>query len=430
MAKAPRTPISLRLYRGSMRAATPLTGLMLNRRIRHGKEDPARIGERNGIPSTPRPDGPLVWVHGASVGEIVSVFPLLESIQHYGYTVLLTSGTVTSARIAADRLPDGVLHQFVPLDTPKFMKRFLDHWRPDLVLLTESELWPNLIMQAAEADTPIVLINGRLSASSFGRWKKMKRTASALFERIDLLLAQDPDDAQRFAKLGAGRIITTGNLKFDVQPPEADAKAMAALRQALQQRPVLLAASTHVGEEKMVIEAHRRLRRQTPELITIIAPRHPQRGGAIAGLAADYGFAAAMRSRGHLPDRGTEIYVADTIGEMGLLYRLAPIVFMGGSLAKRGGQNPIEPAKLGAAILHGPYVSNFAAVYGELNRMRGAATVSDAESLANSVQRLLDDPALVKQMQKTAYDTVKRMGGALERTLNAIQPYLIQLRLR
>ena len=430
MAKAPRTPLSLRLYRGSMRAAAPLTGLMLRRRMKRGKEDPARINERHGIPSLPRPHGPLVWVHGASVGEIVSVFPLLERIKHHGYAVLLTSGTVTSARIAADRLPDGVLHQFVPLDAPKFIKRFLDHWQPDLVLLTESELWPNLILQTAEMETPIVLINGRLSARSFGRWKKMKRTASALLERIDLLLAQEPDDAQRFAKLGAGRVITTGNLKFDVQPPEADKKALAALQNALHQRPVILAASTHVGEEKAVIEAHRRLRQHKPGLITIIAPRHPQRGGAVADLAADYGLPAAMRSRGHLPDRGTEIYIADTIGEMGILYRIAPIVFMGGSLAKRGGQNPIEPAKLGAAILHGPYVSNFTAVYGELNRMHGAATVTDAESLANSVRRLLDDPALVKQMQKTAYDTVMRMGGALERTLNAIQPYLIQLRLR
>jgi 3-deoxy-D-manno-octulosonic-acid transferase len=275
-----------------------------------------------------------------------------------------------------------------------------------------------------------VLINGRLSERSFGRWKKMKRTAAALLERIDLLLVQEPDDAQRFAKLGAGRVITTGNLKFDVQPPEADAKAIADLRQALRQRPVMLAASTHIGEEKVALEAHRRLRQRTPGLITIIAPRHPQRGGAITELAASYGLSAVLRSRGHLPDRGTEIYVADTIGEMGILYRLAPIVFMGGSIAKRGGQNPIEPAKLGSAILHGPYVSNFAAVYGELNRMRGAATVTDAESLANSVQRLLDDPALVKHMQKTAYDTVTRMGGALERTLNAIQPYLIQLRLR
>jgi 3-deoxy-D-manno-octulosonic-acid transferase len=193
---------------------------------------------------------------------------------------------------------------------------------------------------------------------------------------------------------------------------------------------VLLAASTHAGEETAVIEAHRRLRRNAPGLVTIIAPRHPQRGRAVAEIAEQYGLPAVLRSDGYLPDRGTEIYVADTIGEMGIFYRLSPIVFMGGSLTKRGGQNPIEPAKIGSAILHGPYVSNFTAIYGELNRAHGAATVTDAESLANSLQRLFDDPRLVESMHKSAYDTVMRMGGALERTMSAIQPYLVQLRLR
>jgi 3-deoxy-D-manno-octulosonic-acid transferase len=343
---------------------------------------------------------------------------------------LLTSGTVTAAQIASEKLPDGVLHQFLPLDTPKYVKRFLDHWQPNLALLTESELWPNLILQASDAGTPLVLINGRLSERSFARWKKMKRAASALLSRIDLLLVQEPEDARRFAKLGAQRIATTGNLKFDAAPPEAEPRSFAALERSLHRRRVILAASTHAGEEEAVIEAHRRLRRTTPGLVTIIVPRHPQRGIAVAEIAEQHRMPAVLRSRGHLPDRGTEIYIADTIGEMGLFYRLASIVFMGGSLAKRGGQNPIEPAKIGSAILHGPYVSNFTAIYGELNRMRGAATVTDAESLANSLQRLLDDPELVEHMKESAYHTVMRMGGALERTLNAIQPYLVQSRLR
>jgi 3-deoxy-D-manno-octulosonic-acid transferase len=429
MAKA-RTPISLRLYRGSTRIAGPLTSFVLNRRLKRGKEDPERIGERHGIASLPRPGGPLVWVHGASVGEVLAVFPLLGRIRKHGFSVLLTSGTVTAAQIASDKLPEGVLHQFLPLDTPKFMKRFLDHWQPNLALLTESELWPNLILQASAAGTPLVLINGRLSERSFARWKKMRRTAAALLSRIDLLLVQEPEDAQRFAKLGAQRISTIGNLKFDVAPPEAEPRSLAALERSLHRRTVILAASTHGGEEEAVIEAHRRLRRTTPGLVTIIVPRHPQRGGAVADVAQQYGLPAVLRSHGYLPDRGTEIYIADTIGEMGLFYRLAPIVFMGGSLVRHGGQNPIEPAKIGSAILHGPYVSNFTAIYGELNRMRGAATVTDAESLTNSLQRLLDDPALVERMKESAYATVMRMGGALERTLNAIQPYLVQLRLR
>lgn len=424
-----RLPLTLRMYRGSTRFAAPFAGFLLKRRLKSGKEDPSRVAERRGIPSLRRPAGPLVWVHGASVGEILSVFPLLERIRANGFSVLLTSGTVAAARLAALRLPHGILHQFSPLDTPKFVKRFLDHWQPDLALLTESEFWPNLITEASERGTPFVLVNGRLSPRSFDRWKWMRRTSNTLLSRIDLCLVQEPEDARRLAGLGAKRIVTTGNLKFDVPPPPADSPALSALGRALQNRTVILAASTHEGEEAAMIEAHRWLRRSTPGLITIIVPRHPDRGGAVAELAEQNGLVAMLRSRGHLPDRGTEIYVADTIGEMGLFYRLAPIVFMGGSLVKHGGQNPIEPAKLGSAILHGPYVSNFNAIYAELNRAHGAATVTDISSLTNSIQRLLSDPALVREMSKSALATVTRMGGALDRTFAAIQPYLVQLRL-
>jgi 3-deoxy-D-manno-octulosonic-acid transferase len=359
----------------------------------------------------------------------MSVFPLLERIRASGHSVLLTSGTVTAARIAERRLPDGILHQFSPIDTPTFVKRFLDHWQPDLALLAESEFWPNLITEATERGTPFVLINGRLSARSYGRWKHMKRTATALLSRIDLCLVQEEEDAKRLVSLGAARVVTTGNLKFDVPPPPADPLALTALKRAIQKRPIILATSTHSGEETMMIEAHRRLRRVVPGLLTIITPRHPERGRSIAQEAEESGLVAVMRSRGHLPDRGTEIYVADTIGELGLFYRLAPIVFVGGSLVKRGGQNPIEPAKLESAILHGPYVSNFTAIYAELNRAHGAAMVTDVNSLTNSIQLLLDDPELVKKMARSANTTVMRMGGALERTFAAIQPYLIQLRL-
>jgi 3-deoxy-D-manno-octulosonic-acid transferase len=429
MAAKPRLPLTLRMYRGSTRFAAPFAGFLLKRRLKDGKEDPSRVTERRGVPSLRRPAGPLVWVHGASVGEILSVFPLLERIRAGGFSVLLTSGTVTAARLAALRLPQGVLHQFSPLDTPKFVRRFLDHWQPDLALLTESEFWPNLITEASERGTPFVLINGRLSPRSFERWKLMRHASTALLSHIDLCLVQEPEDAQRLASLGAKRVVTTGNLKFDAPAPPADAAALEALERALQNRTLILAASTHEGEETAIIEAHHRLRRTIPGLITIIAPRHPERGLAIAEEAEESGLAALLRTSGHLPDRGTEIYVADTIGELGLFYRLAPIVFMGGSLVKHGGQNPIEPAKLGSAILHGPYVAHFNAIYAELNRAHGAATVTDTDSLTNSIQRLLAEPALAREMSKSALATVTRMGGALERTYKALQPYLLQLRL-
>lgn len=429
MAPRDRLPVTLRLYRGLTRCGTPLAGQFLKWRLKRGKEDLDRIVERRGVPSQGRPPGPLIWVHAASVGEVLSIFSLIERIRARGIAVLLTSGTVTAAQIAEQRLPPGVIHQFVPMDLPHFVESFFDHWQPNLALIAESEFWPNLIVEGRRRGIPFVIVNGRLSDRSFGRWRLARRTAAALLSRIDLCLAQDSTIGDRFEALGAQRVIVTGNLKFDVPPPPADPLALGALQRAVRNRPVVLAASTHAGEEGIVIDAHLRLRRVVPELLTIIAPRHPERGVQVTDLAEQLGAVTVMRSRGHLPDRGTEIYVADTIGELGLFYRIAPIVFMGGSLVRHGGQNPIEPAKLDSAILHGPHVGNFASIYSQLNRTRGAATVTGPESLAKSIALLLDDPELVKSMAVSAKTTVERLGGALDRTVAAIEPYLVQMRL-
>ncbi len=427
---APRVglPLTVRAYRRITRWAAPLTGSILNWRLKRGKEDPARINERRGIASIERPAGSLVWIHGASVGEVLSVLPVVEHIRKQGFNVLVTSGTVTAAQMAAQRMPAGTLHQYIPLDAPQFMKSFLDHWQPGLALIAESEFWPNLLIETADRNIPLVLINGRLSERSFARWKKAKKTARSMLSNFDLCLVQDHDVADRLVQLGAQRAFAAGNLKFDVMPPPADAHAMQEMKRATHSRPVFLAASTHRGEDESVIGAHIEVMRKVPNLLTIIVPRHPERGGEIVELVQDYQLAPAMRSRNHLPDRGTHIYVADTIGELGLFYRLAPVVFMGGSLIKHGGQNPIEPAKLECAMMHGPYVHNFASIYSELNRQRAAATVTDTHSLATSLLRLLDDPGLVGAMTQAAQATVLPLSGAMSRTANAIEPYLVQLR--
>jgi 3-deoxy-D-manno-octulosonic-acid transferase len=430
MAARDRLPFALVLYRAVARALTPFAGTLLRWRLRRGRENPERIEERLGMPGLERPMGALVWVHAASIGEFLTILSLIERIRARRIAILVTTGTATSARLAAQRLPPGVLHQFVPLDLPSCVERFLDHWQPDLALLAESELWPNLICEGRRRGTPFVLVNGRVSDRSFGRWRLARRSAAALLQRIDLCLAQEEEDADRLERLGAARVAITGNLKFDLPAPPADPLALSILQRAMRNRPVVLAASTHRGEEAMAIEAHLRLRRTSPDLLTIIVPRHPQRGGETVEIAEQMGAVPVMRSRGHLPDRGTEIYVADTIGELGLFYRVAPIVFMGGSLVRHGGQNPIEPAKLGCAILHGPHVSNFTSIYAELNRARGAATVTDAASLAKSLARLLEDSGLVARMAEAARATVDRRAGALDRTMAAIEPYIVQLRLR
>jgi 3-deoxy-D-manno-octulosonic-acid transferase len=422
-------PLSLRAYRLLTLAGAPFAGVVLSHRLKRGKEDPARLAERRGETKIARPDGPLVWIHGASVGEVAAIVPLIERIVAQEFKVLLTSGTVTSAMLAGQRLPPGVIHQYVPLDAPRFVTRFLDHWQPNLALFTESDLWPNLILMSAERRIPLILVNGRVSERSFNRWRSAPGMIAALLGRFDLCLAQTSAYAARYRDLGAPRISTTGNLKLDVPEPPADQESLGRLRAAVGDRPTIAAASTHAGEEATLIETHRRLRDTFPRLLTIIAPRHPDRGAGILAIAKDAGLAASLRSRGQLPGPQDDIYVVDTLGELGLVYRLAPIVFMGGSLASHGGQNPVEPIKLGAAVLHGPNVWNFAELYEELDAARGAEQIGDVGRLTVRVGALLTNAAERAAITGAARATVERLSGALDRTLAALDPYFMQIRL-
>jgi len=426
---ADRAPLTLQAYRLLTAVAMPAAGVILNRRLKRGKEIEARLAERRGESAIARPPGPLVWVHVASVGEMLSVMPLIERIRERDITVLVTSGTVTAAELAERRFPPDVIHQFVPVDFPRFVGRFLDHWRPSLGLFVESDLWPNLIMTAARRDIPLILVNGRLSERSFNRWRLFPRTIGALLSQFDLCLAQSSEDAARYADLGAPRYHTTGNLKLDVPAPPFDQGKFRQLQTAVLSRPLIAAASTHPGEETELIEVQRRLRRSFPGLLTILVPRHPERGTQIAGIARNAGLAVAQRSLGELPGRTTEIYVADTIGELGLIYRLAPIVFMGGSLVEHGGQNPIEAAKLGAAIVHGPNIWNFAEIYAALNAAGGAEMVPDTGKLTVRIGSWLTDGKLREGVAKTGLQVVEALTGALERTVAALDPYLMQFSL-
>jgi 3-deoxy-D-manno-octulosonic-acid transferase len=426
---AERLPLALRAYRLATWAGSPLAGYLLASRLKRGKEDAARLTERRGETRIPRPDGPLVWIHGASVGEVAAIVPLIERIVAKEFNVLLTSGTVTSAKLATQWLPPGVIHQYVPLDAPRFVARFLNHWKPDLSLFTESDLWPNLILMSAERNIPLILVNGRVSERSYNRWRNAPGMIAALLRRFDLCLAQSAAYAARYRDLGAPRISTTGNLKLDVPEPPADRDNLRKLKAAIGDRATIAAASTHAGEETALIETHRRLRHTFPKLLTIIAPRHPDRGPGIVEIARDAGLKATQRSRGGLPDAQDDIYVVDTLGELGLVYRLAPIVFMGGSLASHGGQNPVEPIKLGAAVLHGPHVWNFAELYDALDSARGAELIGDVGRLTVRVGALLTDPKERARITGAARETVERLGGALDRTVTALDPYFMQIRL-
>ena len=427
MAKA--LPMTLRMYRKLSSAVIPLAPALINRRLKQGKEDPERIGERRGMSRDVRPAGPLVWIHGASVGEVLAAAALVERLRALDIRILLTSGTVTSAAIVAKRFPPDVIHQYVPFDSPRYVARFLDHWRPSLALFIESDLWPNLILQSAARRLPMVLINGRMSQRSFPRWRRMSGTISALLETFDLCLAQSKTDGDRFAALGSRNVIVTGNLKLDVPAPPADPAKLEKLVAMTRGRPIVVAASTHPGEEEILIEAHRTLAGFFPQLLTVIVPRHPDRGGAIARTVEAAGLKVSLRSGQELPMAGTDIYVADTLGELGLFYRLSPIVFMGGSLVEHGGQNPIEAAKLGAAIVHGPHVFNFADVYEALDQAGGARVAADREALVKQLGQLLADTEVRDKLAAASGHVVEQLGGALERTLGALEPYLLQLRL-
>jgi len=422
-------PMTLRFYQKLSAALVPLAPALIKRRLKQGKEDPARIGERRGMSRDTRPFGPLVWIHGASVGEVLAAAALIEKLRALNIRILLTSGTVTSAAIVAKRFPADIIHQYVPYDSPRYVARFLDHWRPSLALFIESDLWPNLILASAARRLPMVLINGRMSHRSFPRWRRVAGTISALLGRFEVCLAQSQVDAERFTALGSRNVIATGNLKLDVPAPPVDAAKLERLMSVTRGRPIVVAASTHPGEEEILIETHRTLAGFFPSLLSVIVPRHPDRGEGIARTIAASGLRGALRSRGELPTAAVDIYVADTMGELGLFYSLAPVVFMGGSLVEHGGQNPVEAVKLGASVVHGPHVFNFTDVYEALDSAGGARRADTQEALVKQMGQLLADPAARELLLGAAEGVVERLGGALDRTLAALEPYLLQLRL-
>jgi 3-deoxy-D-manno-octulosonic-acid transferase len=296
--------LSLKAYRVLTRLAAPFAPLILAWRTRRGKEEPGRRPERYGLASAPRPPGFLAWFHAASVGETNAALPVIETIaaERPAVRMLLTTATVTSARLARARLPRGVLHQYVPLDNQSFVQRFLRHWHPDLAVLVESEIWPNLVLETKAQDIPLLLINGRMSTSSFKRWRRRPGMSRPLFSAFDLVLAQNGNLAERFAQLGVARALDVGNLKADAPPPRADLHGRRKLDAALSGRAVWLAASTHPGEDETVTAAHLKMRAARPDLLTIIVPRHPERGPLIAEQLKLANLIVALRSEGKLPE--------------------------------------------------------------------------------------------------------------------------------
>ncbi|GBQ37635.1 3-deoxy-D-manno-octulosonic-acid transferase [Acidocella aminolytica 101 = DSM 11237] len=403
----------LGLYAGATRLAPPVLRRMLRRRAGRGKEVAGRLGEREGFASLPRPEGSLVWVHAASVGETMSALPLIKLLAARG-PVLLTTGTVTSALLAAARLPEGAVHQFVPLDVPQWGARFLEHWHPDAAVFLESEIWPNLLLACEARGIRRFLVNGRISAASTRNWRCAAGSARRLLGGFAAIHAQSTGDAAHFRALGAARVLEWGNLKFFAAPLPYDEATLAALQAALP-GPVWLAASTHPGEEILVYEAHQALLGAFPGLVTILAPRHPERGAEVAALCG----AAPRRALGQPPVAG-QVYVADTLGELGLFFRLASFAFIGNSLAGFGGHNIVEPALLSRPVISGPHLENFQEAAARLRMAQALAEVQDAAGLAGTVRGWLTLPEEARaagQRAAAIFAEVERLPERLARLI-------------
>jgi 3-deoxy-D-manno-octulosonic-acid transferase len=398
----------------------PALRLNLRRRAANGREIAARLPERRGIDPTPRPAGPLLWMHAASVGETMSILPVLDALRHRA-KVLLTTGTVTSQALLDQRIPEqglsgDVLHRFAPLDVPSWVARFLAHWRPDAACFVESELWPNQLAACQAMGIPLMLVNARMSERSFGYWQHVPGLARRVLGGFAHVQARGDQDAGRLKALGAAHVDSPGDLKFAAPPLPVDQAELDRLNKALAGRSVWFAASTHPGEERLIAAAHRELAPRYPNLLTIIAPRHPERGPALAEA-----LSACRRTAGQDPPSGEGIWIADTMGELGLWYRLAPIAFVGRSLvAPGGGQNPLEPARLGCAIAVGPHTGNFSDHVALLREAGGLVEVADAAALARFVSAMLDNPGQRHRLGEHAAASVRKHADLPARTAEAL----------
>jgi 3-deoxy-D-manno-octulosonic-acid transferase len=386
---------ALRLWLGLTRALPGLFRSASRRAHRRQGADPARFAERLGQPSHPRPEGPVLWFHAASLGEVAQIRDLaLALASAQGAALLVTTTTQAGADWVARSLPEAI-HQFCPLDTPAAVQGFLDHWRPMAGVFVESDLWPRLILACHAQGTPLILLNARASRTR----ARLPRSMAALLAPFRLVTCRTEAVAADLRALGlpAGRIHVTGDLKASAPPLKIDPMEAGLLASTIGARPVWIAASTHAGDEAAVLAAQATLAATPDRPLLIWAPRHPRRAGAIMAAARAQGLAVAQRSADQAITPEIAIYLADTMGELGTLFALSPVVFLGGSFGPEGGHNPFEPAQLGKAVLTGPHVRNFADAFAGMIEAGGALTVQDGDDLARTVGRLLQGKAAQAQ---------------------------------
>ncbi len=397
----------------------------VEKRKQKGKEDISRFNERLGRPKLPRPDGKLFWLHGASVGESISMLPLINKIleTYPDAHVMVTTGTVTSADVMQKRLPERAFHQFIPIDNPIFTTRFVKYWHPDVALWFESEFWPAVLSSIKRKNIPLILINGRISNKTFKRWQQFDFICKELLSCFSMCLGQSEEDAYRLKVLGAKETICLGNLKYAGLPLPVDEKAKKVLLSQIKNRPLWLASSTHDDEEIRIAKVHKRLKEKFPDLLTIIAPRHPNRGAEIAAEINKIDLTTALRSENEKITPKTDIYIANTIGEMGLWYDIANIVFIGGSLIPHGGQNFIEPSRVRDATIVGPHMHNFSDAMSRAKKADAVIQVSDTLELEETVASLLENENLLEAKRSLAYNWATSETKVLDGIMDKIKAY-------
>ena len=415
--------VPLFLYTLATIILSPVILVLILVRIVRQKEDISRINERLGWPVKARPKGRLVWLHGASVGECLSMMPLIDEILRRDSEVhiMVTSGTKTSAALMAKRLPARAFHQYIPIDFPWATRHFVRYWNADLVLWFESDFWPNMLKSIAKNKKPLVLLNGRISDRSFDRWRKAKFFIASLLRLFTLCFGQTNEDANRLEKLGAKQVVCVGNLKFSAVNPPYDAVELNELLAQIGTRPRCLAASTHAGEEAMILGFHADIKRALPSFLSIIVPRHPERGDEIEALLVAAGLQVARRSRGDKITLKTDVYLADTIGEMGLLYRLAPIAFVGGSLVPFGGQNMLEPMRLERLVMVGPYTFNFREIVKQASSEGALIRVQMPSEILGNAVRYLTHPEEMEPVMKRAQAFATSQMAVLDRVYEILR---------
>lgn len=417
--RATRSPTALyKVYRNAMSALAPVAWQIVSRKLKKQGVPALRMQERLGHASIARPPGPLVWFHGASVGESLSVLALVTAFleRRPDLNILMTSGTATSAAILAKRMPDGCQHQFAPLDAVGPVDRFLDYWQPDAGIFVDSEIWPNMLVRARAAGTRLALVNARLSRKSVEGWTKYPKTSSFVLDQFDLIVTQNRENTQFMRDMGADetRLHTGINLKSLAAPLPVDELELARLRGQIGDRPIWVAASTHKGEEETILAAHTKIRERVPDALLVLVPRHPERGDDVAHLISMGNLRTARRSKGETPRTETDVYLADTLGEMGLWYGLSDIVFVGGSLRAIGGHNPFEVAGAGGVVISGRHVSNFVETYNAMERTGAATFAETSDEIAKCVVSFMDDEAALAAAKTASSHFVTRYSDKLD----------------